>query len=101
MSDETEVLQMPSPIPRTVDVPVPIMARSTIDNEVQIELERMLQAGAFENEQQIMRFLEDHKVDLEAQPTDLLLELAERLKGRRGERFPETEPGSRLDQEVM
>ena len=80
---------------------MPMSPPVMMDTDVHIELERLLNEGEFENEQQIMQFLEEHKVDLEAQPTGLLLELAERLKGKRGERFPETENGSRLDQEVM
>jgi hypothetical protein len=36
-----------------------------------------------------MKYLEDHKIDLEEQPTELLVELASKLKCNRDEKFPE------------
>jgi hypothetical protein len=43
----------------------------------------MLQSGVFENNEQVLKYLKDHQVDLEDQPTEMLVELAERLKTRR------------------
>jgi hypothetical protein len=36
-----------------------------------------------------MKYLEEHKIDLEEQPTELLVELAGKLKGNRDEKYPE------------
>jgi hypothetical protein len=43
----------------------------------------------FENEAQVLKYLEEHQVDLEEQPTEMLVELAEKLKFRRDERYPD------------
>ena len=51
----------------------------------------MLQSGLFENEAQVLNYLEEHQVVLEDQPTEMLVELAERLKVSRDERYSDEE----------
>ena len=49
----------------------------------------MIASGSFQSEEQIMAFLEEHKIELEDQPTELLVELSNRLKVARENKYPE------------
>ena len=60
-------------------------------NNLNQEVEHMLQSGLFENEAQVLKYLEEHQVVLEDQPTEILVELAERLKASRDERYSDEE----------
>lgn len=60
-------------------------------NNLNQEVEHMLQSGLFENEAQVLNYLEEHQVVLEDQPTEMLVELAERLKVSRDERYSDEE----------
>lgn len=46
--------------------------------------------GTFETtEEEIMQFIENNKIVLEDQPTELLMDMAEKLKHRRADRYPD------------
>jgi hypothetical protein len=36
-----------------------------------------------------MQFIENNQIELEDQPTELLMQMAEKLKSRRADRYPE------------
>jgi hypothetical protein len=60
-------------------------------NQATKELEKMLKdVGNFDTtEEELMQFIENNQIELEDQPTELLMQMAEKLKSRRADRYPE------------
>jgi hypothetical protein len=66
-------------------------------NQATKELEKMLKdVGNFDTtEEELMQFIENNQIELEDQPTELLMQMAEKLKSRRADRYPEIIPTER------